>query len=148
MSKELYNNLVIKGSLVLFNMVAPHGEKPYFVVVESSVRIFVNYLVLQRSDLACLQILLYHAGPALLVQIVSRGMVLRFRKQFAEVTGPGSRGQRAGARCSVRSSGRSSAITRGCTAWRRLYRCTVYSVHSDRLLFFVRPSTVRKFRSP
>ena len=63
MTKELYNNLVIKGSLVLFNMVAPHGEKPYFVVVESSVRIFVNYLVLQRSDLACLQILLYHAGP-------------------------------------------------------------------------------------
>ena len=62
MSKELYNNLVIKGSLVLFNMVAPHGEKPYFVVAESSVRNFVKYLVLQRSDLACLQILLYHAG--------------------------------------------------------------------------------------
>ena len=131
MAKELYNNLVIKGSLVLFNMVAPHGEKPYFVVVESSVRIFVNYLVLQRSDLACLQILLYHAGPALLVQIVSRGMVLRFRKQFAEVTGhtgPGVPRSGGGARCSVRSSGRSSAITRGCTAWRRLYRCTVYTV--------------------
>ena len=60
MAKELYNNLVIKGSLVLFNMVAPHGEKPYFVVAESSVRNFVKYLVLQRSDLACLQILLYH----------------------------------------------------------------------------------------
>ena len=57
-----YNNLVIEGFLVLFNMVAPHGEKPYFVVAESSVRNFVKYLVLQRSDLACLQILLYHAG--------------------------------------------------------------------------------------
>ena len=63
MAKELCNNLVIEGFLVLFNMVAPHGEKPYFVVAESSVRNFVKYLVLQRSDLACLQILLYHAGP-------------------------------------------------------------------------------------
>ena len=50
MAKELYNNLVIKGFLVLFNMVAPHGEKLYFVVAESSVRNFVKYLVLQRNS--------------------------------------------------------------------------------------------------
>ena len=46
MAKELYNNLVIKGFLVLFNMVAPHGEKLYFVVAESSVRNFVKYSAL------------------------------------------------------------------------------------------------------
>ena len=42
MAKELCNNLVIEGFLVLFNMVSPHGEKPYFVVAESSVRNFVK----------------------------------------------------------------------------------------------------------
>ena len=149
MAKELCNNLVIEGFLVLFNMVAPHGEKPYFVVAESSVRNFVKYLVLQRSDLACLQILLYHAGPALLVQIVSRGMVLRFRKQFAEVTGhTGPRVLRSGGGGQVFSQELRKEFGHYAGLHGVEATVQVYSVYSDRLLFFVRPSTVRKFRSP
>ena len=144
MSKELYNNLVIKGSLVLFNMVAPHGEKPYFVVAESSVRNFVKYLVLQRSDLACLQILLYHAGPG------------RESRHGPEVQEAVCRGDRPhGARGpEVRGRGQvfSQELREEFGHYTGLHgveaTVQVYSVHSDRLLFFVRPSTVRKFRSP
>ena len=61
--------------------------------------------------------------------------------------GPGSPGQGAEARCSVGSSGRRSTITRGCTPARVEATVQVYTVHSDRLLFSVRASTVRKLRS-
>ena len=106
------------------------------MVAESSLRNFVKYLVLQRSDLACLQILLY--------QIVSRGMVLRFRKQFAEVTGhTGPRVLRSGGGGQVFSQ----ELRKEFGHYGGLHgveaTVQVYSVHSDRLLFFVRPSTVR-----
>ena len=85
----------------------------------------------------------------MLVQVVSRGMDLRFRKQFAEVTGhtgPGVPRSGGGGQVfsqELRKEFGHYAGLHGVEA-----TVQVYSVHSDRLLFFVRPSTVRKFRSP
>ena len=72
---------------------------------------------------------------------------LRFKKQFARVTGhtvPGVTRSEGGGQ--VFSQELRSAIERGCTSWRRLYRCTC-TLYTDRLLFSMRPSTVRKFMS-
>ena len=76
---------------------------------------------------------------------VSRGMVRRFRKQFAEesgVTGPGVTRSGAGGQVfsqELREEIGRYAVLHGVEA--------TVQVYNDRLLCSVRPSTVRKFRS-
>ena len=77
--------------------------------------------------------------------VVSRGMVLRFRKQFAEVTGHTGPGvPRSGGGGQVFSQELREEF--GHYVGLHGVEATV-QVYSDRLLFSVRPSTVRKFRS-
>ena len=76
-------------------------------------------------------------------------MVLMFRKQFAEVTGHTEPGV-------TRSGGGGQVFSQELREEFGHYTglhgveatVQVYSVHRGRLLFSVRPSTVRKFRSP
>ena len=81
--------------------------------------------------------------------VVSRGMVLRFRKQFAEVTGhtgPGVPRSAGGGQVFSQELREEFGHYTGLHGVEATVQ--VYSVHSDRLLFSVRPTTVRKFRSP